>query len=430
MINETAVLLIPLKDYSTHRVCRRAPYWGFGHPFWLYDYEPLKRLFTRVVVYDYIERMLEVGLKTVNSELIELARKECAKYVVWPSVNYEFLESTFDAIRNQGTMIIGQFFDDEFRFDNYSKYWISHLDYCVTNDVEAVSKYRELGARALHTFVCHNVPLDVDWSNIKERYDVSFVGSKVYDREQYINKIREKGIAVHVAGSGWDRGLIPREEMIDIFRSSKINLNFSKTQGNRPGWKGRILEVINAGGFLLTEYRPGIEEYLEIGKEIICFRNIEEMIDKIIYYLNHDEERRAIAQAGWKRGVSQYTPFHMYSRLFTEIESDVAEKDRKNNRSSLELKMPMAVRKIPSDYYMIWGGLFLLENYKGLWKDALALSLSYNPFNFRAWCCYVVGSLPYPVRLTLIKLLRPVLAILYSGVGKLRKTQPFQHDST
>jgi len=49
------------------------------------------------------------------------------------------------------------------------------------------------------------------------------------------------------------------------------------------------------------------------------------MIDKITYYLDHDEERQAIAQAGWKRATGEYTSFHIMSRVFCEIEEDSSE---------------------------------------------------------------------------------------------------------
>ncbi len=400
MIDATIILLIPLKDYRENKVCKYAPYWGFGHPFWLYDYQPLRKIFKKVIVYDYIERMLNIGLKEINNELISLVKKEKPKYLVWPSVNFEFLESTFDKIRREGSYIVGLFFDDEFRFDNYSKYWIPHLDFCVTNVKEVINEYKKLGAYVIHVFVCHNVPvLNIDWSNIKMKYDVSFVGSRTYDRYLYIKKLLKLGINVHVAGRGWTRrGWISLDEMLDIFKSSKINLNFSRTNDKKFGWKGRILEVINAGGFLLTEYRPGIEEFFEIDKEIVCFRNFEEMVEKIIYYLNHEEERSKIARAGWEKGIANYTPFHMYSKIFTEIESVVGEEKNNPFIYTNKIQPSKEFYRMSSNYYMRWGKAFLIENYKGLWKDALSISLFYNPSNWQAKILFIIGYLPTPIR--------------------------------
>lgn len=419
MINETVILLIPFEDYSKHRLAKYiASYLGAGYPFNLYYYEPLKKIFPRVIVYDYVKRMTEIGIKAVNEEIFHLVRKEHPKYLIWISVSYEFLESTSDIIRKEGTIVVGVFFDDEWRFDEYSKWWIPHLDYCITNDIEAVPKYRKLGARVIHTLPYNGIPIKRDWSHIEEKYDVTFVGYKKYDRKQYVNEIKKRNIPIHLFGRGWGR-YVPFEETIDIFKTSKINLNFSRTEYNKLGWKGRIFQICAAGGFLLTEYIPGIENYFKIGKEIACFRNDEEMIDKITYYLTHEAERQAIAQAGWKRVINEYTPFHMMSRVFGEIEEDVAARDKEINLYPQKPGMPMQMRRRFSNYYLHWAVALSLENYKGLWQDALALSISYNPFNVWAWLYYIIGFSPSLVR-PLVKLYK-ALRLRFNSIKYLRK---------
>ena len=419
MINETVILLTPLEDCSKHRLSEHLGQpLVLTSPFDLYWYKPLQKVFSKVIAYDYPKRQTEIGVRAVNKEVIELVRKELPKYVLWLSAYYEFRESTFECIRREGAIVIGSFMDDEICFDDCSKWWIPYLDYCLTNAIEAVPKYRELGARVILTVpVGGGIPMDRDWSNIEERHEVSFVGLKEADREQYINVLRNRNIPVHVFGKGWG-GRVPYEEMRDIFKTSKINLNFSRTHhDNKLGIKGRVFEVCLAGGFLLMEYVPSIENYFVLDKEIVCFKNAEEMIDKVIYYLNHDKQRRDIAQAGWKRAINEYTPFHMLSKVFREIEEDMAARGRENSLSPFprKLKVPMPVRKRFSQYYFNWGNAFSQENYKGLWKDAFSLSIVYNPFNIRAWLYYIVGFLPYFARRALIRLYKAVKKSLSLG---------------
>ncbi len=302
MINETIALLLPrFENCSEHRFSKYvSDYSELIERLYHYRYEPLQKIFAKVIPYDYTKRMFEIGVKGSNQEIVELVRKERPKYVLWLSAAYEFLPSTFESIREEGSIVVGWFVDDEYRFDNYSKWWIPHLDYCITFDPEAVPKYEMLGARVVKVTFCEGIPVDYDWSNIEEKYDVSFVGSlqSKPSREQYINELKNRNISVHLfgEGGGW---YVSFGEMVDIFGASKINLNFAGVTGsNRLAIKGRITEVCLAGGFLLMEYVSGIENYFEIDREIVCFHNTEELIDKVIYYLNHDEERRAIAQAG------------------------------------------------------------------------------------------------------------------------------------
>jgi len=430
MINETIILLTYLYDSNFEGYNRRfikfVDNW-LGDAYFSFDmylYKPLQETFSKVILYDYLKRTMEIGIKAVNEEIIELARKERPKYVLWASWRYDVLESTLETIRKEGTTVVGWFFDDEWRFEDYSKWWIPYLDYCVTNAIEAVPKYRELGARVIQTIPNTGIAIDRDWSNVEEKYDVSFVGTKIVDRERYIIELKKRNIPVHLFGMGWGTKYILFEEMLDIFKTSKINLNFSRDlSGTRMQMKGRMFQVCMAGGFLLTEYAPEIEEYFEIDKEIVCFRDAEEMVDKIIYYLTHETERRAITQAGWKRATNEYTSSHMIAKVFKEIEQDIAERDKESNLHPQELKMPIVVRTFHSIHYFRWGRIFLEENDKrGLWKEALALSLSYNQFNILTWYYYVIGFLPSFMRPAFFKVFEAIEEFrraLFHGLGSI-----------
>ena len=95
-------------------------------------------------------------------------------------------------------------------------------------------------------------------------------------------------------------------EMPKIFHLSKINLNFT-SKPIRSGLPLRIWDILSAGGFVLTNYQTEIPEYFEIGKEIEIFSSKEELIDKISFYLVHDEERKKIAGNGYERAKREYS---------------------------------------------------------------------------------------------------------------------------
>lgn len=52
------------------------------------------------------------------------------------------------------------------------------------------------------------------------------------------------------------------------------------------------------GGFLLTNYQDEIAEYFVNGEELVIYSDLDDMCEKIKYYLEHDEERERIAKAG------------------------------------------------------------------------------------------------------------------------------------
>lgn len=106
----------------------------------------------------------------------------------------------------------------------------------------------------------------------------------------------------------------PGEAASIIFAGSKINLNIS-LKGIEGGTPQRIMEVLGAGGFILTNYCAETAELFEEDKEIVMFKTPEELMEKTEYYLAHDTERERIANAGHKRVINCYT----YDRKLKEL---------------------------------------------------------------------------------------------------------------
>lgn len=80
--------------------------------------------------------------------------------------------------------------------------------------------------------------------------------------------------------------------------------------------KGRNFEIPGCGGFQLTGSADNLEQYYEDGREVAIFHDDDELIDKIRYYLAHEEERSAIAQAGYERTLREHTYVHRFREIF------------------------------------------------------------------------------------------------------------------
>ena len=83
--------------------------------------------------------------------------------------------------------------------------------------------------------------------------------------------------------------------------------------------KGRNFEVPGCGGFVLTGRADNLEQYYENEKEIVCFDNRDDLIEKIRYYLAHENERAAIAQAGYDRTLREHTYAHRFKDIFSRM---------------------------------------------------------------------------------------------------------------
>ncbi len=65
----------------------------------------------------------------------------------------------------------------------------------------------------------------------------------------------------------------------------------------------------------MTNYQPELELYFEPDRDLVIFENKQELAKKASYYLEHDKERREIAENGWQK-VKQ---FHSYEQRMTEM---------------------------------------------------------------------------------------------------------------
>ena len=100
-----------------------------------------------------------------------------------------------------------------------------------------------------------------------------------------------------------------RVDMPKIFKCSKINLNIT-AKTIRSGLSQRIFDVMGAGGFLITNYQAELPNYFDIGKDLVVYDSEADLLQKCDYYLNHEQERVAIARSGYEK-VKKYHTFEL-----------------------------------------------------------------------------------------------------------------------
>ncbi len=106
------------------------------------------------------------------------------------------------------------------------------------------------------------------------------------------------------------------KEMPNVFLESKINLNVS-LRNILSGIPLRVVDILGAGGFCMTNYQLELEEYFENGKELVWFDSREDMLDKTEYYLKHDSEREKIALYG-NRAAEEIFSYEVLLRKIME----------------------------------------------------------------------------------------------------------------
>ena len=191
---------------------------------------------------------------------------------------------------------------------------------CWTSTEDAVKLYELVGARVIYLPEGAN-PNVYKRMDSQFDIDVSFVGQCYGQRPKTIEYLKNKGLSVQTFGRGWATGEIPVDELVKTYNRSRINLGFGTVGDSTDLFclKGRDFEVPMSGGFYLTQYHPELEQWFEIGKEIECYRDMDDMVEKIRYYLSHPDKADEIRNAGYERATKEHTWVHRFRMAFKEL---------------------------------------------------------------------------------------------------------------
>lgn len=170
------------------------------------------------------------------------------------------------------------------------------------------------------------------------KYDVSVLGSRYESRERILPQITNFNLAI--AGPSWKK-TIPKlrpfvvnstwfsiRDLVRFFNESKINLNIYYYHYKNPDIleprnsipQHRTFEIPASNSFQICEKLRDIDDYFEPDKEIVFYKNVKDLRDKISYYLENEKERLKITKTGHKRVKKEHTYVHRMHTLINTID--------------------------------------------------------------------------------------------------------------
>ncbi len=126
----------------------------------------------------------------------------------------------------------------------------------------------------------------------------------------------EKSAVVNNSNIDYRGTLDYYNNMSVVFRNSKINLNIT-IRSIRTGIPLRAMDIMASGGFLLSNYQEELAEYFIDGEDMVLYYDDEDMMNKIEYYLAHDEERKRIAENGCRKVSDKYSYANAWRYIFS-----------------------------------------------------------------------------------------------------------------
>jgi spore maturation protein CgeB len=105
------------------------------------------------------------------------------------------------------------------------------------------------------------------------------------------------------------------EDISKIYAQAKIVLGIN-FRNDMPGvWSDRASKVMLCGAFHLAKYVPLMEREYDDG--IAYYKDFDECLEKIGYYLEHEDERIAIAKRGLEIALDRHTIEKRLNQLLT-----------------------------------------------------------------------------------------------------------------
>ena len=121
-------------------------------------------------------------------------------------------------------------------------------------------------------------------------------------------------IASRVGGSvGYYDHLAP------YYRSTAVNVNNTSLQ-MRFAVNQRVFDCPAAGGFLISDNQEDLTDFFDPEKEVVVYNSLEELEDKVQFYLAHPQERIELTTRARKRVLAHHTHAHRLSALETFLQ--------------------------------------------------------------------------------------------------------------
>jgi hypothetical protein len=211
--------------------------------------------------------------------------------------------------------------------------YLEPYDLILTSFPHYVERFRKMGIRSEYFKIAFE-PFVLEKVEPQERkYACTFVGgiSPAHKKATELLEKLARNAEIDFFGYGVEtlnknspiilrhHGEVWGLDMYRILLSSKITINRHIDVAENYANNMRLYESTGCGAMLITDHKENLNELFEVGKEVVVYRSIDELINLIRYYSKNEKERLQIAENGQKRTLSEHTYHKRMVELVTII---------------------------------------------------------------------------------------------------------------
>lgn len=270
-------------------------------------------------------RRIKQNEQTPNGKLCMLDHSKIVRDVKWRKADAVILNSgglyledkTYDYLKNEGIVTVGISLSDPDVFPYNGKVYADKFELFYTNSKYSyLNEYNHdkvnIGIMPFAASVDHHYYME----NVSKDYDVVVVAHAREDRKLVVENLSQI-CKVGTYGAGWEHslGVVNGKEHVRAINSGKMYLSFARTVAGFDNVKVGLFEAMACNQVVITSYMEELQDYFDIGTEILCYKDEKELYELVKYYIKHDEEREQIR----KRGYQRFLKYHTYEKRWNDV---------------------------------------------------------------------------------------------------------------
>ena len=300
--------------------------------------DPLLDMGHTVEHFDLVQMREQLGLAGCGERFVAQVKSAGYDAVLYHTAGQDWMPP--EAIREAGrwAAVIAWNSDDDWQWESYTRKLYPYFTFMVTTYPHIHDGNREqCPDLRLSQWGCYD--RFADFSRPKDLH-FTFVGQVYGERNQQCRYLRRRaGLRVFGRGSGLVRLGLPEfrgawrwpwlygrpvpgfRQINDIWNRSRISFTplGASTNSRLTQIKARVFQTGLSGTLMLCQHSPDLARYYEPGKEFVAFDDLQDCVQKVKFYREHEAERARIAQAYHDRTKAEHLWQHRFARLFQEI---------------------------------------------------------------------------------------------------------------
>jgi spore maturation protein CgeB len=223
-----------------------------------------------------------------------------------------------------GCKVFGYNNDDPFSSSYPAYFWrhykngVKYYDHIFSYRYKNIEDYKAMGyekVSLLRSYYLNDSNFYIEDLPTKQyKCDVVFIGHYEDDgRDDAIKLLIDNNIDVKLYGTLWNNSKYFRffednlGKIMPLYEDYNLGLNSAKialvflSKKNNDTYTRRCFEIPATKTMMVSEYTDDLNSVFEQGKEAEYFRDKEELLKKIQYYLCHKDELNTIGENGYQR---------------------------------------------------------------------------------------------------------------------------------